>query len=156
MSQLPLDLHTYVEVQPPDDFGRGVRGRRHLVSREIAIALKAILLAAGEQVSREKLSHFNVLSVEQMTLLSLAMAFRDDDSGIYGDIFEWSVLLGVNNGDGVVSQMIRDGLVLADVEASGDLRAVLVAAEGGKRCPILPSFPNGQHCIQAVGGGLRM
>lgn len=105
-----------------------------------AAVLKAVLLAAAEQVSQEKLSAFKVSSVLDLDLLSLAMAFRSDDTGLVGDVFEWSVLLAINTGDGEVTQMIADALHMSGLAVDRP-QAVLVAAENGRLIEYSPELP---------------
>ena len=64
-----------------------------------AQVLAAVLLASAEQVSKEKLATFGVTDAADLTMLALAMAFRGDDTGLLGDVFEWAVLGGINSGD---------------------------------------------------------
>lgn len=105
-----------------------------------AALLAAVLLAACEQVSKEKCAAFKVKSATELSILGLAMAFRDDDTGLVGDVFEWSLLLGANGADALIAQMLSDALVLLDVRIDRP-QAVLVAAERGRLVQYSPDLP---------------
>jgi len=105
-----------------------------------ASALRAVLLAAAEQVSSRKMAAVNVQSRLDMTLLALAMAFRGDDTGLAGDVFEWSVLTAINSGDSEVTGLVSDALRLVG-HPNQNPQAVLVAAESGRLVNYSPSLP---------------
>jgi len=105
-----------------------------------AAVLKAVLLAAAEQVNAEKLALFNVRTALDLPLLSLAMAFRSDDSGLVGDVFEWSVLIAINTGENEVTQMVTDALTMIGLSVDRP-QAVLVAAEPGRLIEYSPELP---------------
>jgi hypothetical protein len=109
---------------------------------ELALVLAAVLLAAAEQVSEKKLDAFKVQSREDLTIFQLAMAFRGDDTGLSGDVFEWSLLLAVNAGDPGVAQLMTDALSLCGVPVDQP-QAVLVAAEAGRLVSFSPDLPLG-------------
>lgn len=109
---------------------------------DLALTLAAVLLASAEQVSERKLATFKVESRHDLTLLAVAMAFRGDDSGLTGDVFEWSLLLAVNAGDSAISQMMTDALLLNGVQVEQP-QAVLVAAEPGRLVAFSPELPQG-------------
>lgn len=108
---------------------------------DVALVLIAVLLAAAEQVNGDKLAQFGVTSKEDLTLLALAMAFRGDDTGLVGDVFEWSLLLALNNGDPGIAQLVSDALLLANVPVDQPQR-ILVAAEPGRLVTFSPQLPS--------------
>jgi len=62
------------------------------------------------------------------------MAFRGDDTGLSGDVFEWALLLAVNNDDPGVTNLIADALGLAGEsvdrpQARAERRAMIEQAE---------------------------
>lgn len=109
---------------------------------DLALVLAAVLLAAAEQVSAKKLAAFGVSSPDNLSILQLAMAFRGDDTGLVGDVFEWSLLLALNGGDPGVAQLVTDALLLCKVPVDQP-QAVLVAAEPGRLVTFSPDLPPG-------------
>lgn len=133
---------TFVQVASPDwslPFGPP---RDRALDPRIAAVLSAVLLAAAEQVSEAKLSAFGVERAVDLSVLGLAMAFRDDDNGLVGDVFEWSVLLAANGADTQVVDMLSDALVLLGVRVDRP-QAILVAAEPGRLVQYSPDLPPG-------------
>lgn len=57
--------------------GRGSFGRNNEMSPALAVVLAAVLLVATEQVNARKLAAFSVTSREELTILQLAIRFRD-------------------------------------------------------------------------------
>lgn len=138
---------TYVQVGPhrthPDllrNFGSRPPTDAKLAP-DAALVLIAVLLAAAEQVNGDKLASFGVSSREDLTLLQLAMAFRGDDTGLVGDVFEWSLLLALNAGDAGIAQLVTDALLLANVPVDQP-QAILVAAEPGRLVTFSPQLPS--------------
>lgn len=137
---------TFVELGPEPGteivpYGlNGPRPQQGELAPELALVLAAVLLAAAEQVSAEKLRLFAVPSRELLPIHALAMAFRDDDTGLVGDVFEWALLLAVNAGDPAVNSLIADALTLARVPFEQP-QAVLVAAEPGRLVAYSPELP---------------
>lgn len=123
-------LHNF-GTRPPAD---------HEMAPELALVLAAVLLAAAEQVSRKKLAQFRVSSPEDLSIFQLAMAFRGDDTGLVGDVFEWSLLLALNGGDPGVTQLVIDALLLSNLPVDQP-QAVLVAAESGRLVTFSPELP---------------
>lgn len=123
-----------VQAQPARVFGAsGGPGRT-------AAGLSAVLPPAAEQVSQEKLALFHVASPLDLKLLALAIAFREDDDGLVGDVFEWSLMMAINHGDNEINQMIVDALQLVRVQVTKP-QAVLVAAEAGRLVSYSPTLP---------------
>lgn len=132
---------TFVQLGQASGSLLGRRASSGQMPPATAAVLKAVLLAAAEQVSAEKLAAFQVRTALDLPLLSLAMAFRPDDNGLVGDVFEWSVLLAVNSGESEVTQMIVDALTMSGLKVERP-RAVLVAAEPGRLIQYSPELPN--------------
>lgn len=107
-----------------------------------AAVLAAVLLASAEQVREAKLAAFGVRQAVDLSVLGLAMAFRDDDAGLVGDVFEWSVLLAANGADAQIHEMLTDALVLLGLRIDRP-QAVLVAAEPGRLVQYSPDLPPG-------------
>jgi hypothetical protein len=105
-----------------------------------AAVLRAILIACAEQVSAENLRLFNLTSPLDLPLKGLAMMFRDDDSGLVGDAFEWSVLTAINAGDPEISRLAEQALALFNLNVLRP-QAVLVAAESGRLVSYSPDLP---------------
>lgn len=139
---------TYVQLGPPphkeigETFRPGFTPTAGEMAPEVALVLAAVLVAAAEQVNAEKLAAFSVSTRSDLTLLQLSMAFREDDTGLVGDVFEWSLLLALNNGDPVISQLMSDALLLSGVKVDQP-QAVLVAAEPGRLVAFSPELPPG-------------
>ncbi|MEO9322759.1 hypothetical protein ABFT23_04665 [Nocardioides sp. C4-1] len=121
--------------------GRGSFSRNNEVSPALAVVLAAVLLAATEQVNARKLAAFSVTSREELSILQLAMAFRGDDTGLTGDVFEWSLLLALSGGDADLAQIMTDALWLVDGIRVQEPLAVLVAAEPGRLVAYSPDLP---------------
>lgn len=133
---------TFVQVGKPDWWaGYSDVPDRSLDPRTAAV-LSAVLMAAAEQVSAAKLAAFGVKRAVDLSLLGLAMAFRDDDTGLVGDVFEWSVLLGANGADAQIVEVLSDALVLLGLHVERP-QAVLVAAERGRLVQYSPDVPPG-------------
>lgn len=126
---------TFVQVRA--EHGHGAAGHRG--SAAVAAALSAVLLAATEQVSGEKLRTFGVSSRVDLPLLGLAMAFNSSDNGLVGDVFEWSLLLAINRGDSGITNLLSDALALSGVRVHAP-QAILVAAEGGRLMEYSPQL----------------
>lgn len=125
-------LETFIQIDRAIGGGAFKRNRdERRMSPEVASLLKAVLLAVAEQVSREKLRALKVDVATDLSLLGLAMAFNSGDTGVVGDFFEWSVLIGVNSGHPELSQLFADALKLNGLTVDRP-QAVLVAAEGGR------------------------
>lgn len=137
---------TFVELGPEEgqeivaNDRRGYRRPSRELAPELALVLAAVLLAAAEQVSQDKLELFGVRHREDLPIQSLAMAFRGDDTGLTGDVFEWALLLAVNSGDPAVTGLVTDALSLARVQVDQP-QAVLVAAEPGRLVAFSPDVP---------------
>lgn len=108
---------------------------------DLALMLAAVLLAVAEQVKLSKLDSFGVARPEDLTLMQLAMAFRHDDSGLTGDVFEWALLLAINNGDPDVVGLVSEALEQVDLRVDTP-HAVLVAAEPGRLVTYSPQLPS--------------
>lgn len=136
---------TFVQIHGPGAAWSSTLWRSapsRLLDPRTAAVLSAVLLAAAEQVNADKLSIFKVGSALDLELLALAMAYRDDDTGLMGDVFEWSVLLGINGADEQIAQMVTDALQLAGVMVDRP-QAILVAAEKGRLVGYSPDVPAG-------------
>lgn len=137
---------TFVQVCPDQDLEispnnhRGYRRPSHELVPELALVLAAVLLAAAEQVSFDKLELFGVRQRQDLPIQSLAMAFRGDDTGLTGDVFEWALLLAVNSGDPAITGLVTDALSLARLSVDQP-QAVLVAAEPGRLVAFSPEVP---------------
>jgi hypothetical protein len=143
---------TFVQIQGPGAAWSPVLWRAapsRVLDPRTAAVLSAVLLAAAEQVNADKLNIFKVDSPLDLELLALAMAYRDDDTGLMGDVFEWSVLLGVNGADEQIAQMVTDALQLAGVKVEKP-QAVLVAAEKGRLVGYSPTYRLARPWLQAV------
>jgi hypothetical protein len=116
-----------------------------------AQVLAAVLLAAAEQVSSEKQRIFGADSGADLTLLALSMAFRGDDTGLHGDVFEWSLLSAVNQGDPAIGQLVRDALTMIGNPVESP-RAVLVAADSGRLVEFSPALPQGAKIMTGKRG----
>lgn len=139
---------TYVQLGPAAtrtdalrSFGRVSTAQGEL-SPDLALILAAVLLAAAEQVNARKLGAFKVTSPADLTMLQLSMAFRGDDTGLVGDVFEWSLLLSLNGGDPGISPLVMEALDLCRVSVDQP-QAVLVAAESGRLVSFSPDLPPG-------------
>lgn len=133
---------TFVRVDKPEEWEQHSGGNASLDPRTASV-LGAVLLATAEQVSASKLATFGVSSALDLPTLGLAMAFRDDDSGLVGDVFECSVLLAANGADEQIAQMLSDALTLSGVQLAARPQAVLVAAERGRLVQYSPDLPRG-------------
>lgn len=145
---------TFVQLGPPPHKQELLRGFGHRpptdqeMAPELALVLAAVLLAAAEQVSERKLAAFGAVSRKDLTIFQLAMAFRGDDAGLAGDVFEWSLLLALNSGDPSIAQLVTDALRLSNVTVEQP-QAVLVAAEPGRLVAFSPELP--PHATLATG-----
>lgn len=134
---------TFVQVGSPEwSLPSNGRSRDRALDPRTAAVLAAVLLAASEQVSEAKLRAFGVAEALDLPVLGLAMAFRDDDTGLVGDVFEWSVLLAANGADAQIHEMLADALVLLGLRVDRP-QAVLVAAEPGRLVQYSPELPPG-------------
>jgi hypothetical protein len=120
-----------------------------------AQVLAAVLIAAAEQVNGEKLAQFHVSERAELPLLSLAMAFRGDDNGLMGDVFEWCMLSAINLGDSDITQLTSDALRLVG-EPISNPQAILVAAEKGRLVEFSPSVPAGAKIMSGRRGRPRL
>lgn len=134
---------TFVQIGTPEGWLASLSGSKLSLDPRTASVLSAVILASAEQVSAPKLATFGVSSALDLSMLGLAMSFRDDDSGLVGDVFEWSVLLAANGADGKIAQLLSDALTLSGVQLSIAPQAVLVAAERGRLVQYSPDLPVG-------------
>lgn len=134
---------TFAQIVPEGGYWgvhMGSRGRD--LDPRTAAVLAAVLLAAAEQVSAEKRAILGATDPLELAILALAMSFRADDTGLMGDVFEWSVLLAVNRGDSEILQMVADALALVGLQIDRP-QAVLIAAEPGRLVSYSPELPSG-------------
>ena len=144
----PVVPGTYVEINPDSINQRLYVGSRENratpdeLAPEVALVLAAVLIAAAEQVSSETLALFGAERREDISIHALALAFRGDDSGLTGDVFEWALLLAINSGDEAISSLVADALTLAKSPVVQP-QAILVAAERGRLVAFSPQLPEG-------------
>lgn len=133
---------TFAQVSPDEGYWGPLPAQRNReLDPRTAAVLAGVLLAAAEQVNREKLTLFGADSPLDLAMLALAMSFRPDDTGLMGDFFEWSVLVAVNRGDSEILQMVVDALALVGLPLDRP-QAVLVAAEPGRLVSYSPELPS--------------
>jgi hypothetical protein len=137
---------TFVQVGGPDWGPPYPFAADAALDPRTAAVLSAVLLAAAEQVSEAKLAAFGVTQAIDLSVLGLAMAFRGDDTGLVGDVFEWSVLLAANGADAQIVEMLSDALLLLGLRLDRP-QAVLVAAERGRLVQYSPDLPVGAALV---------